>query len=157
MSNGRSASRSSSRKRVLFRMFRHYLTTSTASPAKVGRLDVPDLRYRDALRQALREEMLRDESIFLIGQDIAGFGGAYKVTEGLFDEFGGRRVRDTPVAEEGAVGLAIGAAMVGLRPVVELMTINFSLIAIDQIINNAAKIHYMFGGQFSVPMEIRTP
>ncbi len=118
---------------------------------------MPDLTYREALRQALREEMLRDESVFLMGQDVAGFGGAYKVTEGLFDEFGPRRVKDTPIAEEGMVGAGIGAAMVGLRPVVEIMTINFSLIAIDQIINNAAKIAYMFGGQDCVPLVIRTP
>jgi pyruvate dehydrogenase E1 component beta subunit len=118
---------------------------------------VPDLSYREALRQALREEMLRDESIFILGQDVAGFGGAYKVTEGLFDEFGPRRVRDAPIAEEGIVGAGIGAAMVGLRPVVEIMTINFVLVAIDQIVNNAAKIEYMFGGQDCVPLVIRTP
>jgi pyruvate dehydrogenase E1 component beta subunit len=118
---------------------------------------MPDLSYREALRQALREEMLRDDSIFLMGQDTAGFGGAYKVTEGMFEEFGARRVRDTPIAEEGIVGAAIGAAMVGLRPVVEIMTINFSLVAIDQIVNNAAKINYMFGGQEGVPLVIRTP
>jgi pyruvate dehydrogenase E1 component beta subunit len=92
-----------------------------------------------------------------MGQDVAGFGGAYKVTEGLFDEFGPRRVRDTPIAEEGVVGAGIGAAMVGLRPVVEIMTINFVLVAIDQIVNNAAKIDYMFGGQDCVPLVIRTP
>jgi pyruvate dehydrogenase E1 component beta subunit len=118
---------------------------------------MPDITYREALRQALREEMLRDDSIFVMGQDVAGFGGAYKVTEGLFEEFGARRVRDTPIAEEGIVGAAIGAAMVGLRPVVELMTINFSLVAIDQIVNNAAKINFMFGGQDCVPLVVRTP
>jgi pyruvate dehydrogenase E1 component beta subunit len=118
---------------------------------------MPDISYREALRQALREEMLRDDSIFLMGQDVAGFGGAYKVTEGMFEAFGARRVRDTPIAEEGIVGAAIGAAMVGLRPVVEIMTINFSLVAIDQIVNNAAKINYMFGGQDSVPLVVRTP
>jgi pyruvate dehydrogenase E1 component beta subunit len=118
---------------------------------------MPDISYREALRQALREEMLRDDSIFLMGQDTAGFGGAYKVTEGMFEEFGARRVRDTPIAEEGIVGAAIGAAMVGLRPVVEIMTINFSLVAIDQIVNNAAKINYMFGGQEGVPVVVRTP
>lgn len=118
---------------------------------------MPDLSYREALRQALREEMLRDESIFILGEDVAGFGGAYKVTEGLFDEFGPRRVRDAPIAEEGIVGAGIGAAMVGLRPVVEIMTINFVLVAMDQIVNNAAKIDYMFGGQDCVPLVIRTP
>jgi pyruvate dehydrogenase E1 component beta subunit len=118
---------------------------------------VPDLSYREALRQALREEMLRDDRVFLMGEDIAGFGGAYKVTEGLFDEFGPRRVKDTPIAEETIVGAGVGAAMVGLRPVVEMMTINFLLVAIDQVINNAAKISYMFGGQDCVPLVIRTP
>ncbi|HEX5417526.1 MAG TPA: alpha-ketoacid dehydrogenase subunit beta [Chloroflexota bacterium] len=115
------------------------------------------ITYREALKEALREEMLRDDRIFLLGQDIAGFGGAYKVTEGLFEEFGARRVKDTPIAEEGIVGAGIGAAMVGLRPVVEIMTINFVLVAFDQIVNNAAKINYMFGGQDCVPLVIRTP
>jgi pyruvate dehydrogenase E1 component beta subunit len=118
---------------------------------------VADITYREALRQALREEMIRDEKIFIMGQDVAGFGGAYKVTEGLFDEFGPRRIKDTPIAEEGVVGAGIGAAMVGLRPVVEIMTINFALVAIDQIINNAAKVSYMFGGQDCVPIVVRTP
>jgi pyruvate dehydrogenase E1 component beta subunit len=118
---------------------------------------VPDITYREALRQALREEMIRDDKIFVMGQDVAGFGGAYKVTEGLFEEFGPRRIKDTPIAEEGVVGAGIGAAMVGLRPVVEIMTINFALVAIDQIINNAAKVSYMFGGQGCVPLVVRTP
>ena len=113
--------------------------------------------YRVALREALAEEMERDESIFLIGEDIGLFGGAYRVTEGLLDTFGAMRVVDAPIAEEVIVGTAIGAAMLGLRPVVELMTINFSLIAYDQIINNAAKIRYMFGGEVKVPMVIRMP
>lgn len=115
------------------------------------------ISYREALKEALREEMLRDDRILLIGEDIAGFGGAYKVTEGLFEEFGPRRVKDTPISEEAFIGAGIGAAMVGLRPVVEIMTINFILIAFDQIINNAAKINYMFGGQTCVPLVIRTP
>lgn len=118
---------------------------------------MPDMTYREALRQALREEMQRDDSIFLMGEDIAGFGGAYKVTENLFDEFGPRRVKDTPIAEEAIVGAGIGAAMLGLRPVVEIMTINFALVAIDQIVNNAAKISYQFGGQSCVPLVVRTP
>jgi pyruvate dehydrogenase E1 component beta subunit len=101
--------------------------------------------------------MIRDDKIFVMGQDVAGFGGAYKVTEGLFEEFGARRIKDTPIAEEGVVGAGIGAAMVGLRPVVEIMTINFALVAIDQIINNAAKVSYMFGGQDCVPIVIRSP
>jgi len=113
--------------------------------------------YRVALREALAEEMERDDSIFLIGEDIGKFGGAYRVTDGLLDRFGPRRVVDAPIAEEVIVGTAIGAAMLGLRPVVELMTINFSLVAYDQIVNNAAKIRYMFGGESSVPMVIRMP
>ena len=118
---------------------------------------MPDLSYREALKQALREEMLRDPNIFIMGQDVAQFGGSYKVTEGLYEEFGPRRVRDTPISEEAIVGAGIGAAMVGLRPVVEIMTINFVLVAIDQLINNAAKINYMFGGQDCVPLVVRTP
>jgi pyruvate dehydrogenase E1 component beta subunit len=113
--------------------------------------------YRQALRDTLRAEMLRDEDVFLMGEEIGVFEGSYKITEGLLKEFGPRRVRDTPIAEEGFVGAAIGAAMLGLRPVVELMTINFSLLALDQIVNHAAKIYGMFGGQCSVPMVIRTP
>ncbi|TDQ52296.1 alpha-ketoacid dehydrogenase subunit beta [Actinorugispora endophytica] len=115
------------------------------------------ITYRQALRDTLRSEMHRDENVLLLGEEIGVFEGSYKITEGLLKEFGERRVRDTPIAEEGFVGAAIGAAMLGLRPVVELMTINFSLIAIDQIINHAAKIYGMFGGQTSVPMVIRTP
>ena len=113
--------------------------------------------YRVALREALSEEMERDDSVYLIGEDIGKFGGAYRVTEGLLDKFGPERVVDTPIAEEGFVGAAIGSAMLGLRPVVEMMTINFSLVAYDQIVNNAAKIRYMFGGEAKVPMVIRMP
>src|SRR2546425_837049 len=101
--------------------------------------------------------MERDDSIFLIGEDIGKFGGAYRVTDGLLDKYGPQRVVDAPIAEEAIVGTAIGAAMLGLRPVVEMMTINFSLIAYDQIVNNAAKIRYMFGGEVKVPMVIRMP
>ena len=108
--------------------------------------------YRQALRDTLRAEMLRDENVFLMGEEIGLFEGSYKITEGLLKEFGPRRVRDTPIAEEGFVGAAIGAAMLGLRPVVEIMTINFSLLALDQIVNHAAKIYGMFGGQASVPI-----
>jgi pyruvate dehydrogenase E1 component beta subunit len=115
------------------------------------------ITYRQALRDTLRAEMLRDEDVFLMGEEIGVFEGSYKITEGLLKEFGPRRVRDTPIAEEGFVGAAIGAAMLGLRPVVEIMTINFSLLALDQIVNHAAKIYGMFGGQCSVPMVIRTP
>ncbi len=118
---------------------------------------MPETLFRAALREALLEEMDRDESIFLIGEDIGLFGGAYRVTDGLLDRFGARRVVDAPIAEEVIVGCAIGAAMLGLRPVVEMMTINFSLLAYDQIVQNAAKIRYMFGGEVSVPMVVRLP
>jgi pyruvate/2-oxoglutarate/acetoin dehydrogenase E1 component len=118
---------------------------------------VSELRYRDALNAALREEMRRDERVLLMGEDIGVFGGAFKVTAGLLDEFGERRVRDTPISENTIVGMGVGAAMCGLRPVVELMTINFSLLAFDQIVNHAAHIHYMFGGQARVPLVVRMP
>jgi pyruvate dehydrogenase E1 component beta subunit len=115
------------------------------------------ISYRQALHDTLRAELVRDEAVFLIGEEIGVFEGSYKITAGLLAEFGPTRVRDTPICEEGFVGAAIGAAMLGLRPVVEIMTINFSLLAIDQIVNHAAKLHAMFGGQVSVPMVIRTP
>jgi pyruvate dehydrogenase E1 component beta subunit len=115
------------------------------------------MRYREALNAALREEMQRDESVFLMGEDVGVFQGAFKVTEGLLDEFGERRVRDTPISENTIVGLGVGSAMAGLRPVVEIMTVNFSLLAADQIINHAAAIPYMFGGKVRVPMVIRMP
>jgi pyruvate dehydrogenase E1 component beta subunit len=113
------------------------------------------ITFRDALREAIREEMQRDERVFIMGEDIAGYGGTYAVTKGLFEEFGEKRVRDTPLAEEVITGAAIGAALNGLRPILELMTINFSLLASDMIVNSAAKMRYMFGGQPSVPMVIR--
>jgi pyruvate dehydrogenase E1 component beta subunit len=116
-----------------------------------------ELRYREALNQALREEMQRDECVFLMGEDIGVFNGAFKVTAGLLEEFGEKRVRDTPISENTIVGMGVGAAMTGLRPVVELMTINFSLLALDQIVNHMAAIHYMFGGQARVPMVVRMP
>ncbi|HEX6971607.1 MAG TPA: alpha-ketoacid dehydrogenase subunit beta [Limnochordia bacterium] len=112
--------------------------------------------YREALRLALREEMARDPRIFLLGEDIGAYGGSYAVTKGLLDEFGERRVRDTPISESVIAGVACGAAMGGLRPVAELMTINFALLAMDQIVNAAAKISYMFNGQFRAPLVIRT-
>jgi pyruvate dehydrogenase E1 component beta subunit len=115
------------------------------------------MRYREALNQALREEMDADENVFIMGEDIGVFQGAFKVTQGLLEEFGEKRVRDTPISENTIVGAGIGAAMTGLRPVVELMTINFSLLALDQIVNCAAAIRYMFGGQVKVPMVIRMP
>lgn len=115
------------------------------------------MRYREALNAALREELARDESVLLMGEDIGVFGGAFKVTDGLLAEFGERRVRDTPISENTIVGIGVGAAMTGLRPVVELMTINFALLAFDQIVNHAAHIHYMFGGQARVPLVVRMP
>jgi pyruvate dehydrogenase E1 component beta subunit len=115
------------------------------------------MRYREALGAALREELRRDERVILMGEDIGVFGGAFKVTEGLLEEFGEKRVRDTPISENTIVGMGVGAAMTGLRPVVELMTINFSLLAFDQIVNHASKIHYMFGGQARVPLVVRMP
>src|SRR5690242_10077486 len=115
------------------------------------------VRYRDALNAALREELARDERVILMGEDIGVFNGAFKVTAGLLDEFGEKRVRDTPISENTIVGMGVGAAMTGLRPVVELMTINFSLLAMDQIVNHMATVHYMFGGQVTVPMVVRMP
>jgi pyruvate dehydrogenase E1 component beta subunit len=112
---------------------------------------------REALRDAMAEEMRRDEAVYVIGEDVAVFQGAFKVTEGLLDEFGERRVRDTPISENTIVGMGVGSAMAGLRPVVELMTVNFSLLAFDQIINHAAAIPYMFNGQARVPMVVRMP
>jgi pyruvate dehydrogenase E1 component beta subunit len=116
-----------------------------------------EMTYRQALHDTLRAELMRDESVILLGEEIGVFEGSYKITAGLLAEFGPERIRDTPIAEEGFVGAAIGAAMLGMRPVVEIMTINFTLLAIDQIVNHAAKMHAMFGGQVSVPMVIRTP
>jgi pyruvate/2-oxoglutarate/acetoin dehydrogenase E1 component len=115
------------------------------------------LRMREALRDAMVEEMRRDESVYVMGEDVAVFQGAFKVTEGLLDEFGEKRVRDTPISENTIVGTGVGSAMGGLRPVVELMTVNFALLAFDQIINHAAAIPYMFNGQARVPMVIRMP
>jgi pyruvate dehydrogenase E1 component beta subunit len=115
------------------------------------------VRYREALNEALREEMERDERVYLMGEDIGVFNGAYKVTAGLLEQFGEQRVRDTPISENTIVGLGVGSAMTGMRPIVELMTINFSLLALDQIVNHAAHIRYMFGGQVKVPMVIRMP
>jgi pyruvate dehydrogenase E1 component beta subunit len=115
------------------------------------------LSYREALNQAMAEEMERDGDIFLMGEEVGHYQGAYKVSQGLLQKFGDKRVIDTPIAECGFVGVGIGAAMTGLRPIVELMTWNFSLVAIDQIINNAAKIRLMSGGQFKMPIVFRGP
>lgn len=118
---------------------------------------MPRLSFREALNQAMSEEMERDPSIFLMGEEVGHYQGAYKVSQGMLQRFGERRVIDSPIAECGFVGVGVGAAMLGLRPIIELMTWNFSLVAIDQIINNAAKIRQMSGGQFKVPMVIRGP
>ncbi len=115
------------------------------------------ISYRDALNQALREEMRRDPRVFLMGEEVGVYQGAYKVSRGLMQEFGERRVIDTPITEEGFTGVGVGAAMVGLRPVIEIMTWNFSMEAIDQIVNGAAKMLYMSGGQVKIPMVIRGP
>jgi pyruvate dehydrogenase E1 component beta subunit len=115
------------------------------------------MTVREALTLALREELGRDERVFLLGEEIGVFEGSYKVTAGLLEEFGEQRVRDTPISEEGFVGAAIGAAMAGGRPVVEVMTVNFILLALDQVVNNAAKVRYMFGGEAGCPLVIRTP
>src|SRR6266436_1524697 len=115
------------------------------------------MTYREALNLALREELKRDPDVFVIGEEVGLYEGAYKVTQGLLKEFGDTRVVDTPIAESGFTGVGIGAAMVGLRPVVEMMTFNFALLALDQIVNSAAKMHYMSGGQYNVPIVIRGP
>jgi pyruvate dehydrogenase E1 component beta subunit len=115
------------------------------------------ITYRDALNQALREEMQRDSKVFLMGEEVGVYQGAYKVSRGLLDEFGPMRIVDTPITELGFAGVGVGAAMVGLRPVIEMMTFNFALLALDQIINSAAKMRYMSGGQVGVPMVVRGP
>lgn len=115
------------------------------------------MTMRDALNQALREELQRDENVFLMGEEVAAYQGAYKVTRGLLQEFGDKRVIDTPITELGFAGLGVGAAMAGLRPIIEFMTFNFSILATDQIINSAAKMLYMSGGQFKIPIVFRGP
>jgi pyruvate/2-oxoglutarate/acetoin dehydrogenase E1 component len=118
---------------------------------------VAEITYREALNQALREELDRDDRVFIMGEEVGYFGGAFKVTDGLLAVYGEKRVRDTPISELTLTGAGVGAAMGGLKPIVELMTINFALLAFDQIVNSAAKIHYMFGGKAKVPMVIRAP
>jgi pyruvate dehydrogenase E1 component beta subunit len=115
------------------------------------------LQFREALREALNEEMRADKSVFLMGEEVAEYNGAYKVSQGMLEEFGEQRVIDTPIAELGFAGIGVGAAMNGLRPVIEFMTFNFSLVAIDQVINSAAKIYSMSGGQFNCPIVFRGP
>jgi pyruvate dehydrogenase E1 component beta subunit len=118
---------------------------------------VREITYREALNEALHEEMARDESVIVLGEEVALYEGAYKVTKGLLGRFGERRVKDTPIAEEVIAGAAIGAAMGGLRPIAEMMTWNFAILAFDQILNHAAKIRYMFGGQVTLPLVVRGP
>lgn len=115
------------------------------------------IQYREALNEAMSEEMRRDENVFLMGEEVAQYNGAYKVSQGMLDEFGARRVIDTPIAELGFAGIGVGAAMNGLRPIIEFMTFNFSLVAIDQVINSAAKVMSMSGGQFNAPIVFRGP
>src|SRR5437899_9734858 len=115
------------------------------------------ITMREALNQAIREELARDENVFLMGEEVAAYEGAYKVTKGLLKEFGDKRVIDTPITELGFAGLGVGAAMAGLRPIVEFMTFNFSILATDQIINSAAKMLYMSAGQFKIPIVFRGP
>lgn len=117
---------------------------------------MPEITYREALRQALGEEMRRDDRVYLLGEDIGAYGGSYAVTRGFLSEWGPKRVIDTPIAEGGILGVATGAAMNGLRPIVEIMSFNFILLAMDQICNHAAKLHHMFNGQITVPLVVRT-
>ncbi|MCS6982426.1 MAG: pyruvate dehydrogenase complex E1 component subunit beta [Flavobacteriales bacterium] len=118
---------------------------------------VREIQFREAIREAMVEEMRRDETVFLMGEEVAQYDGAYKVSKGMLAEFGPRRVIDTPISELGFAGIGVGAAMNGLRPIIEFMTFNFSLVAIDQVINNAAKIYLMSGGQFNIPIVFRGP
>jgi pyruvate dehydrogenase E1 component beta subunit len=115
------------------------------------------IQFREALREAMNEEMRRDNDVFLMGEEVAEYNGAYKVSQGMLDEFGEKRIIDTPIAELGFAGIGVGAAMNGLRPIIEFMTFNFSLVAIDQVINAAAKMYQMSGGQFNIPMVFRGP
>lgn len=117
---------------------------------------MPDITYRDAVAKAMREALDQDPRVFLMGEDIGPYGGAFAVTKGFWDDYGQKRIKDSPLSESAIVGAGVGAAMAGLRPIVELMTINFSLLAMDQIVNHAAKMRYMSGGQLSVPLMIRT-
>src|SRR3970040_2368452 len=114
-----------------------------------------NIPMREALRMALHEEMVRDDRVFVMGEEVGHWQGTHRVTRGFLEEFGERRVKDTPISEMAIIGAAVGAAMTGLRPVAEIMTINFAFLALDAIINHAAKIHYMFDGQFTVPLVIR--
>src|SRR5215471_8922203 len=116
---------------------------------------MPTMQFREALRSAMTEEMERDENVFLMGEEVAQYNGAYKVSEGMLDRFGPRRVFDTPISEAGFAGLGVGSAMVGLRPIIEFMSWSFTLVCLDQLVNNAANVRYMSGGQFKVPITFR--
>jgi pyruvate dehydrogenase E1 component subunit beta len=128
------------------------LQAAQAQPPAAGRIR---MTYREAVREAIRDAMQRDPTVFLMGEDVGAYGGCYAVSKGLMEVFGEERIRDTPLSEGGFVGAGIGAAMAGMRPIVEIMTVNFSLLALDQIVNNAATIPHMSGGQFAVPLVIR--
>src|SRR5437868_8917426 len=116
---------------------------------------MPEIQYREALRQAMTEEMERDANVFLMGEEVGQYNGAYKVSEGMLDRFGPRRVFDTPISEAGFSGIGVGAAMCGLRPIIEFMSWSFSLVCFDQLYNNAANVRYMSGGQFKIPIVFR--
>ncbi len=131
--------------------------TEASAPRAGDAAGAETMTYREALRLAMRQEMERDERVFVMGEEVGLFDGSYKVTAGLMDEFGADRVRDTPISEEGFLGAGVGAAMLGERPIVEVMTLNFLLVAMDQVVNHAAKIGAMFGGEVRCPMVIRTP
>ncbi|MGH2583125.1 MAG: alpha-ketoacid dehydrogenase subunit beta, partial [Anaerolineales bacterium] len=118
---------------------------------------MPEVNMRQAISDALREEMLRDEKVFIMGEEVGVWGGTYAVTKGFYEEFGEKRIKDTPISEAAIIGAGIGAALVGLRPVSELMTINFAFVAMEYIVNEAPKLRTMFGGQFKIPLVIRAP
>jgi len=118
---------------------------------------VREITYRQALNEALAEELERDPNVFLMGEEVAEYNGAYKVSQGLLERFGPRRIIDTPISENGFAGLGVGAAMVGLRPIIEFMTFSFSLVAFDQVVNNAPNMYTMSGGQFNIPITFRGP
>ncbi|MEO7093987.1 MAG: pyruvate dehydrogenase complex E1 component subunit beta [Polyangiales bacterium] len=157
-SRPRCRKRSSSPRRARSRVRRSSSPPPTRARSRVkDESTMREIRYREALREAIAEEMERDERVFLMGEEVGRYQGAYKVTEGLFERFGERRIIDAPIAENGFAGIGIGAAMVGLRPIIEFMTFNFSAVAFDQIISNAAKVRQMSGGQFTCPIVFRGP
>ena len=129
--------------------------STDAAPTEVDAGPAPETTYREAMRLAIRDALATDDRVIVLGEDVADYGGTYAVTKGLHEEFGRDRVRNTPLSESGFVGAGIGAALGGLRPIVEIMTVNFSLLALDQIVNTAATLLHMSGGQFSVPVVIR--